>query len=70
MPLTKHDAEEQTRQIEGRVYDAKEKVSETYAGALTSPEAAELHMAAQKELINRQDDLIAALREQVRQAVS
>jgi hypothetical protein len=70
MPLTAHDAEERSRQIIGRVMDAQEKVSDTQDHALDGPEQARAHLVALRELVNRQDDLIAELREQVRQAVS
>lgn len=75
LPLSKHDAEEGTRQLEGRVYDAAEKVGENRAlwkdpeGVYRTPVMADTFIASLDELINRQGELVAALKEQLRQAL-
>lgn len=72
MALTKHDAEEATRQIEGTVYDAAEKVGEARAvyELSVTKEAAEKVIAAQSALINRQLELIAELQNLLVRAVA
>lgn len=52
--LTLHDSEERARPLIGRLIDAREKYSERPG------------QSSAEELIHRQDDLIAELKEQVR----
>ena len=71
MALSKHDAEEQTRQLDGRVIEAADKVGEWRILYVADPTKfnGEGLITSQNALINRQAELIARLREQVRQAI-
>lgn len=72
MPLSRHDAEEQTRQLDGAVIDAAEKVGNSRVLYVADPTKfnGESVITSQNALINRQAELIARLREQVRQAIA
>jgi hypothetical protein len=72
MALSKHDAEEETRQLDGRVLDAAMAAGNSrslYVAEQTRFNSESL-IASQDKLINRQAELIAKLRELMRQAVA